>query len=109
MIYQDRLITLTDDVIILERYYFPTMKRRVVPLTDIEGITVAEPTVRNGKWRIHGTGNFKTWFPRDPERPRREKIFFVELKGRWVNIGFTVENTAQVERILREKALLRET
>lgn len=56
-----------------------------------------------------GAGNFKTWFPRDLKRPAREKIFFIELKGRWINIGFTVENAAQVEGILREKALIRET
>jgi len=74
MIYQDKLITITEDDITSERYYFPTNRKKVVRLSDIEKITVEKPTIRNVKWRIHGTGNFKTWYPRDNERPKRDKI-----------------------------------
>jgi hypothetical protein len=35
-----------------------------------------------------------------------EKIFSAKLKGRWVRIGFTVENSEQVEGIFRDKNLL---
>jgi len=107
MIYQDKLITITEDDIIFEHYYFPTGKKKVVRLTDIERITVKQPTIWNGKWRIHGTGNFKTWYPRDNKRPKRDKIFFARLKGRWIDIGFTVEDAQQVEKIFKEKKLIR--
>lgn len=76
-------------------------------LADIEGIKVKEPTTWNGKWRIHGTGNVKTWYPRDDSRPKRDRIFFAKLKGRWIDIGFTVEDADKVERIFKEKNLLR--
>jgi hypothetical protein len=107
MIYHDKLITITEDDIIFEHYYFPMDRKKVVRLSDIEKITVEKPTIWNGKWRIHGTGNFKTWYPRDNARPKRDKIFFASLKSQWVDIGFTVENAEQVEKILREKKLIR--
>ncbi len=106
-LYSDELVTITDDQIIFEHYYFPTGARKVVYLADIDRITVEPPSVWNGKWRLHGTGNFRTWFPQDYKRPKRDRIFFATLKSQWVNIGFTVENGDQVEKILRDKNLLK--
>lgn len=106
MIYQDNLISIAEDEIIFEHYYFPTGKRKVVRLSDIESIEVKEPTILNGKWRIHGSGNFRIWFPRDIHRPRRSRIFFAKLKSQRVEIGFTVEDSAQVERVFKEMNLL---
>jgi hypothetical protein len=107
VLYTDSLVTITDDQIIFEHYYFPIRKRKVVRLDDIEQIRVKPPTIWNGKWRLHGTGNFRTWFPQDYKRPKRDKIFFATLKTQWVNIGFTVENGDRVEKILRDKNLIK--
>ena len=106
IIYQDKLIAITEDEIIFEKYYFPTMQRKVVRLTDIERITAEPATIWNGKWRIQGTGNLRTWYPWDPERSTRDKIFFAVLKKRQIRIGFTVEDSLQVERILKDKLLI---
>ena len=107
MIYRDNLVSINEDSIIFEHYYYPTGKRKTVPLDDIEWIKVKKATIRNGKWRIHGTGNFKTWYPRDTKRPWRDSIFFAKLKGRWIDIGFTVENADTVEKIFKEKNLIK--
>jgi len=107
MIYRDNLISITENEMVFEHYYFPTGTKKVVQLADIEWVTVKEPTFWNGKWRLHGTGNFKTWYPRDFKRPKRDRIFFVKRKGQWINIGFTVEDADQVEKILEEKKLIR--
>ena len=107
MIYQDHLISITEDKIIFNHYYFPFGRKKVVRFADIEWIKVKKPTIRNGKWRIHGTGNFKTWFPKDSKRPKRDRIFFAKLRSQWVEIGFTVEDANQVERIFKVKRLLR--
>ncbi len=106
-LYSDRLVSISDEEIIFEHYYFPTGKKKVVRIAEIERITVEPPTLWNGKWRLHGTGNFKTWFPKDNERPKRDRIFFVTLKNQWVNIGFTVENGEKVEKILKDRNLIR--
>ncbi len=105
--YYDSLISITDDEIVFKHYYFPTGKKKVVPLTDIERIMVKPPTLWNGKWRLWGTGNFKTWFPADINRPGRDRIFIAILKNQWINVGFTVEDADSVEKILKEKNLIR--
>jgi hypothetical protein len=107
MIYQDPLVSITEDTIVFEHYYFPTGKRKVVRFADIQWIQVKDATILNGKWRIHGTGNFKIWFPRDTKRPQRDRIFFAKLTGRWIEIGFTVEDAGRVESIFRKMNLIR--
>jgi hypothetical protein len=105
--YTDRLVTITKDDIIFQHYYFPTGKRKVVKIDNIRCIFVEKPTLWNGKWRLHGTGNFKTWFPKDYSRFKRDRIFIATLKNQWVNIGFTVEDGDRVEVILRSKNLIK--
>jgi hypothetical protein len=106
-LYSDKLISITDKDIIFFNYYFPTGKKKHVNMDDIKCINVLEPTLRNGKWRIHGTGNFKVWFPKDKNRPHRDRIFIATLKNQWVNIGFTVEDADTVEDLLRSKSLIK--
>jgi hypothetical protein len=106
--YYDSLITITAGKIIFADYYFPWHTPKTVRLVDISCITVCEPTIWNGKWRLHGTGNIKTWFPADYSRPRRDKIFLADLKNQWINIGFTVEDSTRVEAIFRQLNLIRD-
>jgi hypothetical protein len=107
LIYSDSLISITENTISFKCYYYPSGKSKVVPLTDIVCIVVRVPTIWNGKWRIHGTGSFKTWYPKDMNRPKRDRIFFATLKNQWVNIGFTVENADRVEGILIKERLIK--
>ena len=107
-LYQDKLVTITHDEVIFQRYYFPIRKPKVVKLRDIKWISVEKPTLRNGKWRIHGTGNFKIWFPQDFGRPKRDRIFFAGLTNQWVQIGFTAEDGERVEKIFRSMGFVKE-
>jgi hypothetical protein len=106
-LYSDKLISITEKDIIFYNYYFPTGRKKHIRIDDIECISVMEPTLKNGKWRIHGTGNFKVWFPKDKNRPKRDRIFIVTLQNQWVNIGFTVEDGDAVENLLRSKSLIK--
>ncbi len=106
-LYSDSLITITDNEIVFKHYYFPSGKAKIVLLKNITGITVKPSTISNGKWRLHGTGNIKTWYPMDRKRPQRDRIFLADLNNQWINIGFTVENGERVETIFEEKKLLR--
>lgn len=107
MIYQDSLILITEDEVVFEHYFFPTGRPKAVRWKDIEWVEVKPSTLRNGRWRIHGTGNFRVWFPKDRQRPKRETIFLAKLKGRWMEIGFRVEHAEQVERVFRNKGLIK--
>jgi hypothetical protein len=106
--YVDQHILITDNDIIFYNYYFPTGKKKCVKMDDIECIIVVEPTIRNGKWRIHGTGNFKIWFPKDHNRPNRDRIFIATMKNQWISIGFTAEDGNTVEDLLRSKKLIKD-
>jgi hypothetical protein len=105
-IYSDSLVIITSEAIIFKRYYYPRCEPKRVMLSDIKSIVPKRPSLWNGKWRLHGTGTFTTWFPEDQNRPDRDRIFFVKQKRKWLKIAFTVEDSRRVEEILREKGLV---
>ena len=107
--YKDSLIEITDQEVVFHRYYFPFGGDKHVPLSQIESIQVRPPSLFNGSWRLWGSGDFRTWFPLDFARPSRDRIFIASLRGSFVRIGFTVEDSQKVASILRERGLLHDT
>jgi hypothetical protein len=88
--YSDSLVTVTDIGIQFNLYYFP-FGSKFVRFDTIASLDQKENTQKNGKWRMWGSGDFKTWFPMDPLRHTRASIFFLTLTTQKVRIGFTVE------------------
>lgn len=105
VIYSDKLVEITNDGILFRNYHFPFGSRRV-NFAEIDGVLAKEPTWSNGKWRIWGTADFVTWFPRDWKRPARDRIFVISFPVRRRRIGFTVEDSQKFMNILNEKDLL---
>ena len=105
ILYSDSLVTITGNAITFKNYSL-LMKPRPVNFTDIDHIDVLEPSLTTGKYRIWGSGNLSMWFPMDFSRSSRDKIFQAYLKNRWMDIGFTVENSAVVTDILRSRGLI---
>ena len=107
--YRDSLIEIGGGKIVFKNYYFPT-GAKTVDLSNVEYVIAKPCTLRNGRWRLHGTGDllFRIWFPADYGRPDRNRIFVMKIKGKWVKIGFTVENSEAVCEFFRSEGLLRE-
>ena len=105
VLYSDRLVEMTQEAICFKSYYFPFGDKRV-RFADINSITTEKPGLLNGRYRIQGSSNLRTWFPRDWRRPARPEIFLARLRGSSRCIGFTVEDAGQVKQILRDKRLL---
>ena len=105
-LYADRLIQIWPDYMVFLNYYFPTYKSKWVRMDDIERIWKEPSTLRTGKWRIHGSGDFRTWYPQDCERQKRDRIFFATLRTQRTRIGFTVERPEEVEMVLKGKGFL---
>ena len=105
--YKDKLIEISDNTIVFKNYYFPAGSKSI-KLSQVEYVEEKRLTLRNGKWRLHGTGDllFRIWFPADYDRPSRDKIFVMKVKGKWMQIGFTVENSYAVSELFRTKGLL---
>jgi hypothetical protein len=106
VLYSDSLLEISDEAILLRHYYFPWGDRRV-PFEQVESIEVFPLTFLSGRWRISGSGDFRTWWPADWNRPSRDRAFRVILRGRWSRIAFTAEDAATVQALLRHKGLLR--
>ena len=102
ILYSDDLIHITEESLSFRRYYFP-FGSKTIDLSSIDFVEVLPPTLLSGKWRIHGTGNFRTWFPHDIKRPNRDCIFIVHRHQTWWRIGFTVENSGAVRDVLELK------
>ncbi len=105
VLYSDHLVEISAETILFRRYYFPSGAKRL-RLSDIERVVIQRPTFTTGKYRLQGSGGWRTWFPMDLQRPKRGKIFVLILRNKWRRIGFTVEDEATVERLLRERQLL---
>jgi len=106
ILYSDKLIEISNDAITLRKYYFPTFSKKIVKISEIEKIVIKKPTLMTGKFRLWGTGDFFHWFPLDQHRTKREVIFFLSMKNKKIKIGFTVEDSAKVIEILKEKLAL---
>ncbi len=106
IVYQDSLLEISCDKIVLKNYYFPSLKPKELLIESIDKVEVKEPSMRTGKYRYHGTGDFRTWFPLDNLRSKRDKIFFLFLKNTWMRIGFTGENSEAIEKYFKDKGLL---
>ena len=108
-LYKDGLIEVTDQEVVFHRYYFPFAGDKRVPLSQIESVQVRPPSVWGGSWRIWGSGDFRTWFPLDGARSSRDAIFLAFLRGCFIRIGFTVEDSKKVTEVFKERGLLHPT
>ena len=100
--YSDKLISIDNEGITIQHYYFPFGAKKRIVFSDIEVIQAFD----GGCLRIWGSSDFRTWFGLDWQRPARSMIFIIKLKNRWNRIGFTCENAQDVAQILRSKNLL---
>ncbi len=107
-VYEDRLVKISNDSILIKNYYFPLIGSKRVPFNKIESVTAEKPSLMKGKFRIWGTGNFVTWWPMDFARPTRDKVFIINRLGKTIQIGFTVNNSETVLRILEQKGLIQQ-
>lgn len=101
--YSDKLIEIAASSITFYSYYFP-MGNKTVDLSEIEYIRV----LTGGSLRLHGSDDFRTWWPADYNRMSRDRRFVVHLRNKWRRIGFTVEDSAMVAGVLKNKGLLQE-
>ena len=107
ILYADRLVDITSEGIVLRHYYYPAGAKRV-KFDEAEYIEARKLTAWTGGWRIWGSGDFRTWWPADLNRPSRDTAFLLVRKGKWTRIAFTVEDPAAVREVLRSVGVLRE-
>jgi len=102
--YSDSLVEVSQTGIRFRNYYFP-FGSKFVRFFHILRVTKMRPTLWNGKWRLWGTGDFRTWFPRDWRRPQRSCIFLLRLSTQKTRIGFTVEDPERFVEVVKSRGL----
>lgn len=105
-LYEDKLIKITNQSILLKKYYFPTLKSKNIPNIAIDYIKVVKPTLLTGKFRYWGTTDLTRWFPMDFLRSKRDAIFILNRKNKRILVCFTVEDAQKVKEILEKENLL---
>ena len=58
-LYEDSLVVLTSDSLLLKRYYFPTLKPKVVSLAEVQRIEILCPNLWTGRFRLWGSGDLE--------------------------------------------------
>ncbi len=98
--YRDKLVHLSDGGLVLYRYYFPSFRPKRIPRAEIRRVLRRKNTLANGRWRIHG-GSHLAWFPWDLRRPSRACVYHLDVDGQKLVVGFTVEDAAAFEVVVR--------
>ena len=107
ILYSDKLVEISGSSILLRNYYIPFGSPKRIPVNRIEKIEAKKPTLFTGRWRLQGSGDFRVWFPLDVARPRRDKVFIITIAKKKTRVGFTVEDSERVLRILKDKGLVK--
>ena len=105
VLYGDRLVTLSNREICFHHYHL-NGATKCVDLASLDKIVAKKPNIWNGKWRIWGSSNLRTWFPCDIKRPSRDTIFATVPRRGGHPIGFTVEDSARFRQSIQGIGLL---
>jgi hypothetical protein len=79
--YHDRRIECTGREVVIHGYYFPWGTKRI-PYGAIRSVDRFALTALHGRGRIWGSGDLQHWANFDPQRPRKDVGFFLQLDRR---------------------------
>ena len=100
--YEDSGLTLDEDGITINRYYFPFATAKRVKYSDIQGIKREEMGWASGKGRFWGAGDPRYWFPLDLHRGQKNTLLVLDV-GRRVRPCITPEDPTKVIELLKAK------
>lgn len=106
IVYHDRYVEIYPTHMILNGFYFGPIGRKQIDFDSVSSIEALGLDFWKGRYRIQGTGDFKTWFAHDIRRPSRDRAFIVRRAGKWWRIGFSCEDFDKVAALFEAKGLL---
>ena len=78
-IFQDKKLEIYKDWVIIKDYYAPRLDKKL-RTSDIENVWIENLTFLGGKYRLWGTGTFRTWLPFHFGRDARNKVLVIRRK-----------------------------
>ena len=79
-IFQDKKLEIYKDLIIIRDCYAPGLDKKL-RISDIENVWVENLTFLGGKYRLWGTGTFRSWFPFHLGREVRDRALVIKRKS----------------------------
>jgi hypothetical protein len=90
MAYDDGRVACTEEALVIRTYYFPPHDKRI-PYGKIEQVR-QEPMTGMTSYRLWGSGDFIHWYNYDPDRPRKNVKFIIQLTGRKIRPVITPDH-----------------
>lgn len=104
--YADSLVEITDEDILLKKYYFPTFASKLIKLAKIEKIQIIKKTLFDDEFKVMGTSDFQTWYPLDSLRHKRKFLYLIFEKNKRRKIAFTVEDDDKFKSLLADRGVI---
>lgn len=103
-LYQDQSIQITENEIIIAKYYFPMMQAKVIPWKDVIGWSAKALTATNGRYRLWGLSLHGYWFNWDV---RVKKHFMIVINtGQFTMTAITPDDFESVRKIFEAKLII---
>jgi hypothetical protein len=102
VLYSDSSVSLDEDGVTIRRYYFPLGSPKRIRYSDIRGLQIESMNWVNGKGRIWGTTDPRTWLPLDLRRPRKDKLLIFDV-GERVRPCVSPDQPDRVVELLRTR------
>ena len=100
VLYRDRWIECTDDVVLIRGYYFPWGTKRV-PYRSIREVRRVPIGGLTGRGRIWGSSTMRYWANLDPGRLRKKTALILDT-GQHVRPFITPDDPDAVVTVIRE-------
>ena len=102
--YRDPLITADADGVTIRRYYFPIPLPKRIRWSRIRAVRREDMGGLSGQYRIWGSGNLRTYYNLDPQRPSKQVKFVLDT-GRWIRPAVTPDDPDAFAGVLTEHRL----
>ena len=99
--YQDEYIDLNFKGIKINKYYFPTMQSKIIPIYKIKNINLIELNRINGKYTFFGLSWKFIYYHLDRKRPHKTHAITFDEDNSIISIGITPDDPKKCFNVLR--------
>lgn len=99
--YQDEYIDLSIKGMKINKYYFPLMTCKIIPIHKIKNINLIELNRINGKYTFFGLSWKFIYYHLDRKRPRKTHAITFDEENNLITIGITPDNPHKCFNVLR--------
>ena len=99
--YQDENIEVNMNGLKINKYYFPILTAKIIPIHKIKDIKIIELDRINGRYTFFGMSWKLIYYHLDRKRPRKTHAIVIEEEDNIITIGITPEDTNQCFKVLK--------